>query len=135
MSLGQAPAYVGNPAPPITTESVFGHTPPPPSPSPDYGMDIDNIPLILDEFSPPPPATDHDNFLPPHSHPIPEDDFQPDVDVDPSQPPPAPYNEYLEDLEVEEELHAFANIRYGVLSIQDLTGSHVFTTSNRGKHP
>lgn len=123
-SLGRTPMYTGIPIPPITTESVFGSTPPPPPASANDNMDVDNVPLTPVVLSPPPPVTSSDH-LPPHHHPISEDDFQPNTDSGGRPCSPEPYNEdlensaleeefqALEDPALEEELRAFEGIRYG----------------------
>lgn len=117
-SLGQAPVYTGNPTPPITAESVFGHTSPPSPTIVNDSMDVDNVTFTPVELSPPPPIIGSDNNFPLHHHPILEDDFQPDTDLEDPLCPLEPYNEDLETLAVEEELHAFSEIRYGLSTLK-----------------
>lgn len=127
LSLGRAPVYVGNPTPPITAESVFGHTSTPPLLAVEDTMDIDT------QTRPPSPSMDP-NHLPLQQHTIQDDDFRLNEDMDDDLSPPELYNEHLENL-ASEEFRAFENIRYGLLSIQRLSGVSVLITPNRGKYP
>ena len=134
-SLGRTQTYAGNPAPPLTTERVFGAPSSPMSTGVDDSMDTDNTVPPLDELSPHPPIADSGvDYLPPH-YPIPENDFQPDANLYDDLDPPEPYNEGLENSALEEELSAFANIRYGWSPILNLHSIQALTTYHRGKYP
>lgn len=110
---GHTSTYAGNPPPPITAEDIFGPSSPPPTIDVNDGMDIDNTSFTPAEM-PSPPLTTTSNYHPPlHHHQVPENDFQPDITPDDHLDPPAPYDERLENSALEEELQAFANIRYG----------------------
>lgn len=132
--LGRAPAYVGNPIPPITAEHVFGSGSSLSPTGANDDMDIDNTAPTPDELLQPPPITSSDR-PPPYHYPILEDDFQPDINLDDNPDPPEPYNEGLENSALEEDLSAFANIRYGWLPILNLLYTEVLTTCYRRKHP
>ena len=138
-SLGHDLMDTTNPIPPITTESIFGHT----SHSPPAGasMDLDNVafppiepsPLAdigdgisLNNITPPPiglsppsSAAGYDFHFPSHQQPIPDDDFIPDIDPDARQGSPEPYDEDLEGLALEEEFQALEDIQYGSLCVLD----------------
>ena len=110
--LSQAPVYAGNPAPPITAESVFRHSSPSPPTVTDDDMDIDNIPFTP-TGSPPPPVTHLDEHPSEHHHLVPDDDFQADACLDDPLCQLEPYNEDFETMAIEDELRAFSEIRYG----------------------
>jgi hypothetical protein len=111
-SLSQAEVYTGDPAPPVTAESVFGHSPPSPPTITDDSMDIDNI-LSTQTESPPPPVTHSDEHFPDHHHLVPDDDFQPENNLDDLPCGLESYNESFETMAIEDELRAFSEIRYG----------------------
>ena len=113
-TLGQTSVYARNPTPPITAESIFGHTSPPLPTVADNSMDIDNTTMMPAEPSPPPPITSPEEYLPKHHHSVPENNFQPDTDLD---DPPELYDEDLETAAIEEELRAFSEIRYGASTV------------------
>jgi len=133
-SLGQPSVYTGNPTPPITTESVFGHASPPPPTVADNGMDVDDTTTMPVGPLPSPPITNPDEYLPEHYHSIPDNDFQPDTNLDDPLYPPELYNEDLETAAVEEELCAFSKIRYGTLTPPKPTCIEWLIVPNRGEH-
>ena len=115
-SLGRDPGHATDLIPPITTESIFGPSPPSPPADIDDGMDLDTtFPPV--EPSPPLPATDPDFHFPSHQHPILDDDFVPDVDPDLRPGSPEEYDEDLERSALEEELWGLEDIEYGSPSI------------------
>ena len=134
-SLGRAPIYTGNPAPPITAESIFGPTSPPPPTDTDENMDVDTVSFTppVNKPLPPPPVITSDSHLPPRHHPILENDFQPEDDPDHPPCPLGPYDEDLENMAREEELRAFSNIRYGVPPVLKLSHIEMLIVPGRGK--
>lgn len=134
--LGQAPNYIGNPEPPLTAESVFGHTPTPPPLAVEEVMDIDNA-AFAQNNSPLPASLDH---LPLPQYMIPDDDFQSDnvqSDDDPNDYPlPSEmYEEHAEDLSFEDEFRVFENIRYGLSPFWSSTSVGALIILHRGDPP